>query len=132
LIYFFVGIGGIVGSLLRYLLSYLALNIWGEGFPIGTLMINISGAFLLGWFSNAIVIPKKIHPNLIAALSTGVIGSYTTYSTFCMETVQLIESENYLKGFIYVGFSLLGGLFFVRLGKKLAVKKIIERGTNND
>jgi fluoride ion exporter CrcB/FEX len=49
-----------------------------------------------------------------------------------METVQLIESENYLKGFIYVGFSLLGGLFFVRLGKKLAVKKIIERGTNND
>jgi fluoride exporter len=128
LIYWFVGVGGVLGSLFRFLLSTLAVNIWGREFPIGTLLINLSGAFLLGWFSSAFVFPKKLHPNLIAALTTGVIGSYTTFSTFCLETVQLIESGDYLSGMFYVGISLFGGLLLVKLGITLGdqrLKKVV-------
>lgn len=131
LVYLFVGIGGVIGSLLRYLLSNLILNIWGEGFPIGTFLINLSGAFLLGLITSSLVIPKKLHPNLLAAISTGVIGSYTTFSTFCLETVQLIESEHYFKGFLYIFISLLGGLLLVRMGNQLGEQAIKKRAGNS-
>jgi CrcB protein len=116
LVYLLVGIGGVVGSLLRYLLSILAMNFSGAGFPIGTLFINLTGSFLLGWVTSQFVIPKKLHPYLLTGLTTGVIGSYTTFSTFCYETVHLIESKEYLWGFLYMFISLVGGLFFVRIG----------------
>ncbi len=116
LVYFLVGIGGIAGSLLRYGLSLLAVHIWGKDFPIGTLLINLSGAFFLGWITSHFVYAKKLHPNLVTALSTGVIGSYTTFSTFCLETVDLFEKSDYLFGILYIAFSLLGGLLFTHLG----------------
>jgi CrcB protein len=116
LIYLFVGIGGILGSLLRYTLSILAVNIWGKGFPIGTLLINLAGAFTLGLFTSFFVTPKKLHPYLFTGISTGIIGSFTTFSAFSLETVHLIVIGNYILGFLYVFISLLGGLLFVRLG----------------
>jgi CrcB protein len=116
MVYLLVGIGGVVGSVLRYLLSILAMNLWGVGFPIGTLFINLTGSFLLGLVTSQLVIPKKLHPHLLTALTTGVIGSYTTFSTFSYETVHLIESKEYLVGFIYLFISIIGGLFFVRIG----------------
>ncbi|MBI0575945.1 fluoride efflux transporter CrcB [Neobacillus cucumis] len=117
MVYLFVGMGGIIGSLLRYGLSLLAVNIWGERFPIGTLLINLTGAFLLGWFTSRFGQSKKLHPYFITAFSTGVVGSYTTFSTFCLETVRLMEAEAYIKGLIYVLFSLFGGLLFVKMGQ---------------
>lgn len=129
MVYFFVGIGGIVGSMLRYILSILAVDIWGKGFPLGTLLINLSGAFILGWLTSRVVVPKKLPPYLLTALSTGVIGSYTTFSTFCMETVNLIESADYIKGFFYIIISLIGGLFFVRMGMNLGEQQLKKRGT---
>lgn len=116
MVYLFVGIGGIVGSLLRYILSFLAVQIWGRGFPIGTLLINLTGSFLLGWLTTKYILPKKLHPYLLTALSTGVIGSYTTFSTFCLDSVQLLKSDRYFLGFIYIFMSFIGGLLFVRLG----------------
>ncbi|MFJ5715240.1 fluoride efflux transporter CrcB [Neobacillus sp. NPDC093127] len=116
MVYFLVGLGGIAGSLLRYGLSFLAVHIWGKDFPIGTLLINLSGAFFLGWITSHFVHAKKLHPNLVTALSTGVIGSYTTFSTFCLETVHLFEENDYLFGFLYIASSLLGGLLFTHLG----------------
>jgi fluoride exporter len=116
LIYFFVGIGGIIGSLLRFLLSTIAFDLWGKGFPFGTLLINLTGSFVLGWFTTKYILLKKLPPYLSSALSTGVIGSYTTFSTFCVETIHLVENNEYLKGLLYVFISLIGGLLFVRLG----------------
>jgi CrcB protein len=129
LVYFFVGIGGIAGSLLRYLLSILAVDIWGKEFPLGTLLINLLGAFILGWLTSRLVVPKKLPPYLLTALSTGVIGSFTTFSTFCIETVNLIESAHYIKGFLYMILSLFGGLSFVRLGINLGEQQLKKRGT---
>jgi fluoride exporter len=128
LIYFFIGIGGIVGSLLRYFLSIIASGLWGKGFPFGTLLINLSGSFILGWFSSRFLVPKKLHPYILSAISTGIIGSYTTFSTFCIEAVHLIENEAYIKGFLYVITSLFGGLLFVRMGMELGKRKLIKVG----
>lgn len=132
LVYLFVGMGGIIGSLLRYILSLLAVDFLGNGFPIGTILINLSGSFLLGWFSSTYVIPKKMHPYIIAAISTGIIGSFTTFSTFCLETVQLIEADEYMKGFLYLFISLIGGLLFVRMGLDFGEQCVKKWGKPND
>lgn len=124
LIYLFVGIGGIIGSLLRFILSTFAADLWGKGFPIGTLLINLTGAFILGWFTTKYILPKKLHPYISSAFSTGVIGSYTTFSTFCVETIHLVEDNEYLKGFIYVVISLFGGLLFVKMGMSVGSRKL--------
>jgi fluoride exporter len=115
-----VGLGGIAGSLLRYFLSAIAGHFGGEEFPIGTLLINLSGALLLGWVSNQLVISKKLPPYLLTALTTGVIGSYTTFSTFCYETVHLFDTGEFLYGFLYLFVSLFGGVFFVSAGMHLS------------
>jgi CrcB protein len=120
LIYFLVGLGGVVGSLLRYLLSVFAVVVWGKEFPIGTLLINLTGSFLLGFMTNHVVSSNKIHPYLFTALTTGVIGSYTTFSTFCFETVHLLETGKYIFGFLYLIVSLFGGLFLVKAGMLLS------------
>lgn len=120
MVYLFVGLGGIAGSLLRHFLSAIAGHFGGEEFPIGTLLINLSGAFLLGWVSTRLVISKKLPPYLLTALTTGVIGSYTTFSTFCYETVYLFDTGEFLFGFLYLFVSLFGGLFFVSAGMQLS------------
>jgi CrcB protein len=131
LVYLFVGAGGIIGSLFRYLLSNLAVSLWGNDFPFGTLFVNLSGAFFLGWFSSRFVYPKKLHPNAIVAISTGIAGSYTTFSTFSLETIRLLTSESHLFGVLYMGISLLGGLVLVSLG--LSVGDLTKkRGNYND
>jgi fluoride exporter len=126
LVYFFVGIGGIVGSLLRYFMSTFASGLWGKGFPFGTLIINLTGSFILGWFTTKYILPKRLHPYIISAFSTGVIGSYTTFSTFCLETVHLVENNEYIKGLLYVLISLLGGLLFVRLGMSVGNRGLLK------
>lgn len=119
LVYLFIGVGGIAGSLLRYFISSMSFHIWSPAFPVATLMINLTGSFLLGWCSSYLQASKKVAPYIKSAITTGLIGSYTTFSTFCLETIQLIESGDYLKGLLYLFISLLGGLIFVKLGIKL-------------
>lgn len=116
MIYIWIGIGGMIGSLFRYLLSLITAKVWVNVFPLGTLLINLSGAFLLGWFTSKYVYPVKLHLYFRTAFTTGVIGSYTTFSTFCLETVQLWNHGSYLTGFLYLFASLFGGLIFVNLG----------------
>ena len=120
MLYFYVGLGGVAGSLLRYLVSVIATGLWGTEFPIGTLFINLSGAFLLGFITTHFVNSNRVHPYFITALSTGVIGSYTTFSTFSVETVHLFESGKYIHGLLYLIVSLIGGLLLVRAGMKLS------------
>ncbi|MED4204037.1 fluoride efflux transporter CrcB [Neobacillus mesonae] len=119
MVYLFVGIGGIIGSVIRYLLSTAVAGFMDETFPFGTLFVNLTGAFLLGWITNKFVSLKKLPPLLLTALTTGVIGSYTTFSTFCLETIKLMEQGQYLYSFFYILISLLGGLLFVRIGLKM-------------
>ncbi|WP_251553743.1 fluoride efflux transporter CrcB [Neobacillus muris] len=116
MVYLFVGMGGVIGSLLRYGISLLTAHIWEGAFPLGTLIINLSGAFALGWVTSRLSNSKRIPSQLLTGLTTGVIGSYTTFSTFCLETIHLMEEAYYTLAIIYLALSFIGGILLVRTG----------------
>lgn len=120
LYYVVIGFGGMIGSLLRYFLSITALSLWGKGFPFGTLLANLLGALTLGWLTKNKAIQRKLPPHIVSGIGTGIIGSFTTFSTFSLETIQLVEQNNLFLAFIYVIVSIIGGLFSVWLGSYIA------------
>jgi CrcB protein len=114
-------IGGFFGSISRF-----ALGEWihsYNGFPIGTLFINLLGCFVLGWFIPYMKQKKAGKEYLLLLISTGFIGSFTTFSTFSVESLHLIENNDFIEAFIYVYTSVIIGIFCSFLGWKLAVSK---------
>ncbi|GIN21342.1 fluoride efflux transporter CrcB [Siminovitchia fordii] len=113
--YLAVGLGGMAGSVIRYLISFYTVNLWSGYFPIGTFIANMCGCFFLGLLTglneNKEVIPKTI----MLGLGTGMIGSLTTFSTFSLETIQLFESSSIMAGF-YVLSSICLGLLLAWVG----------------
>ena len=87
-----VALGGAIGSVLRYLTSILAAVWFGAEFPYGTLIVNLSGAFIIGLVqelgTESVLIPDTAR----IFLTTGMMGGFTTYSTFSYETVRLMEA----------------------------------------
>ncbi|MFD1426532.1 CrcB protein [Kroppenstedtia sanguinis] len=116
-----VGIGGVLGALLRYGLG-LALASPEGSFPVGTLTANWIGCLALGWFHSRF---SKIFlsPALRGGITTGLIGSFTTFSTFSMETQQLLQSGQIGTACLYLLASLWGGLFLLYIGVRLAKRK---------
>lgn len=122
-IYLFVGLGGAVGSLLRYLVSFLSLRADLFGFPLGTLVVNLMGSFVLGWITNSSV-RQKLPSHYFTAVTTGVIGSFTTLSTFSVDVVVLLERGNIFFAVVYMLSSLFGGLYFAFMGLKLGKNRV--------
>ena len=119
MVYIFVGIAGILGALSRY---YLGLSIstgWQHDFPFATLAINLIGCFVLSWLTMYISRLNILHPYLVTGIGTGFIGSFTTFSTFSVETVKLIHASHWGLALLYVLSSLWGGLFMSWLGFKV-------------
>ena len=83
--------GGAIGTLLRYLTSVLAARWLGTEFPYGTLIVNLTGAFVIGLVQQLGTEALLIPDNTRLFLTTGMMGGLTTYSTFSYETVQLLE-----------------------------------------
>lgn len=110
---FAIGIGGMIGAVARYSISLLyGMN---NGFPYGTLTANLIGCLLLSFLMNHELLKQKIAPELLTALTTGLIGAFTTFSTFTVETVHLWEADRILAIF-YVLISVIGGLLFCYAG----------------
>jgi fluoride exporter len=84
--------GGAIGTLLRYLTSVVAAQWFGSEFPYGTLIVNLSGAFIIGLVQQLGTEALMIPDNTRLFLTTGMMGGLTTYSTFSYETVRLMES----------------------------------------
>ena len=114
-----VGIAGMVGAVLRYGLGVYFDHWWFYHFPLATFMINMAGSFILGWLTNFLPKVKWLHPHIKTALGTGLIGSFTTFSTFSVETVHLISAARWGVAILYVLLSLWGGLLFSWLGYQL-------------
>lgn len=89
--WFWVCFGSAVGGGARYLLSGWASNALGSSFPYGTLAVNVIGSFLLGGLMVAGVETALMPPIVGLALTTGVMGGFTTYSTFSYETMQYLQ-----------------------------------------
>ena len=112
MIYIAVIIGSVIGGVLRYIVSVVIPT--PDSFPLGILIINLIGSFALGMFyavSDIRVVPSWLR----VGFGTGVIGTFTTFSTFVMGTDQLASSMLFLSG-IYAVISILGGLLMAYFG----------------
>lgn len=116
MVYFLVGIAGIIGASLRYLMGLPFSHTLLHGFPLATFLTNMIGCFVLGWFTTFLPRFKFLPPQLITALGTGLVGSFTTFSTFSVETVRLIQDSKWGIAFLYILFSLCGGLLLAWVG----------------
>ena len=98
-----VGVGSFAGGALRYILS-VGLSKLGRlwAFPIGIMLINILGCFLIGVFYGYFKSKATTDPVLPLLLMTGVLGGFTTFSTFSFETIQLLQQNEWLKAALYV------------------------------
>ena len=118
-----ISIGAVLGANLRYWVSDWAAQRFGSSFPYGTLLINLTGSFLLGLIISMALENFMIDPRLRLLLIIGFLGSYTTFSTFAYESVTLISQGQWGAGlFNLFGSSILGALFAVLgiwLGKAL-------------
>lgn len=111
-----VGIGSFIGGALRYLISTLFKQYCTQGFPWGTLLVNLMGCFIFGAiFALFSKYSSTSHPWCLL-LTTGLCGGFTTFSTFAYESVQMLQQGN-LSGFIgYVATSLIAGISLFALG----------------
>ncbi len=104
-----VGIGGFVGAVCRYLIGLIQVN-EVTTFPIKTFLINIIGCIVIGIITVAVTKNNSINPQLILFLKVGVCGGFTTFSTFALETADLIKTGNPLIALLYMLGSVIVGV----------------------
>lgn len=128
MLYVYVGLAGALGALARYGIGIGMQTLWPGEFPLGTLIVNLIGSFLLGWLTHYLFRTGRFSPMVVTAVGTGFVGSFTTFSTFSVETIVMIESENLIGALTYVTLSIVFGLFSSWLGYKLGKKRFLRFG----
>jgi len=115
-----VGVGSFVGGSLRMVISkYVQLAIVGS-FPLGTMVVNVLGCFLIGIFASLPSDNGGISPAVRLLLTTGFCGGFTTFSTFCNESLALLRQQQFLAMACYVSGSVFLGLLAVYGGMQAA------------
>lgn len=111
-----IAVGGALGSVLRYVMSGWVAVLAGRNFPYGTLVVNILGSLAMGFLF--VLFIDRLSENVIwrAGLLIGVLGGFTTFSSFSIETFNLIEQGDVLKAFINVAASVMLCLFATWVG----------------
>lgn len=126
MIYIYVGLAGAVGALARYGLGMMIDSIGPSAFPVSTLLINLSGSFLLGWLTHMFLRTGKLSPQFVTIVGTGMIGSFTTFSTFSVETIRLLDESRIGLALLYVFLSITLGLGSSWLGYRVGVRQKVE------
>lgn len=116
----YVGIGGLIGSCLRYVISINSPKLFGGPLPYGTLIVNVAGGILIGFIMQLSIMTNLISPNLRLFLTTGIMGGLTTFSTFSYETIVFLSGDKYLLGIVNICLNLFLSLFGVMAGKCFA------------
>jgi len=111
-----IGLGGGIGSMCRYWASLLLLN---KSFPVATLLINISGSFIIGLVAAYALKNEWFAANWKLFLATGICGGFTTFSAFSLENLQLLQQGKYLWALLYIAASIVLGLIATFFGYKL-------------
>jgi CrcB protein len=111
-----VGVGGGIGSILRYLCQKWVLQLYPSGFPLGTFLVNIIGCFLIGVFFAAAEKTTRIPAEWRLFLTTGICGGFTTFSAFAFENMNLLREGNISVTLLYVIGSVVLGILAVFAG----------------
>jgi CrcB protein len=115
-----VGVGGFIGAIFRYGLSgFVQRNAAFAAFPYGTLVVNMLGCLLIGVAVGAIDARQIIHPELRSFVLVGILGGFTTYSTFGLETFALLRDADYLRAVSNVAIHVVLGLALIWIGYSL-------------
>lgn len=116
----FVGLGGFVGSILRYLIGFIDFGDY-NGFPVNTFIINILGALVISFIAFYMTRYSKTHFDastlkfIVLFLKVGVCGGFTTFSTFALETGDLLKAGNVEVAFVYALLSVIIGVSVIFL-----------------
>ncbi len=115
-----ISLGAVAGALCRYYLGIWFTQFLGHSFPYGTMFVNVTGCFLMGFFVPfALMRVLMIHPNLRLMVTTGFLGSYTTFSSYELDMAKLVDRSPAI-GLLYWGGTALLGLISLQLGSALA------------
>jgi fluoride exporter len=114
--YLIVLLGGAIGSLARYLAATAVMSRYPGRFPLGTLIVNVTGCFLIGAIMTSLTQKASSHPNWRLFLVVGFLGGYTTFSSFAWETYLSARDGRPWVGLLHVITSVILGYFAVWLG----------------
>ncbi|RYM05189.1 fluoride efflux transporter CrcB [Sporolactobacillus sp. THM7-7] len=115
---------GILGALSRYSLQ---LMIHTGSFPLATLIINLTGCFLLAFVTQFLIWMPRLSAKMVSAIGTGFVGSFTTFSTFALESSRLIQAGDYLAAVGYVLLSGIGGFIACAMGYRASKVLLVRR-----
>ncbi len=118
-----IAAGGALGALMRFWVSNGIYGVFGREFPYGTLMVNVLGSLMMGFLYILFLERMSVSPEVRGAVLVGFLGAFTTFSTFSIETINLIEQADFLKAglnmVLSVGACVLACWAGVILGRQL-------------
>lgn len=115
-----ISLGAIAGALSRYYLTLWFTQRFGAEFPYGTFFINLSGCLVMGFFATLALERIAISPEVRLMVATGFLGAYTTFSTYGLDTINLVRSQQPAGALVYGLGSALLGIVCVQVGVWLA------------
>jgi fluoride exporter len=125
----YVALGSAVGGASRFALSTFIQQRASSAFPLGTLIVNITGSLILGFVLRYALGSPSVSAEVRALLTTGFCGGYTTFSTFSYESIRLIEDGDYRRAAMYIGLSVVVSLVATFLGMAAAGQLLAARRT---
>jgi len=118
-----VALGGAIGSVLRYLIQIQSTQWFGSSFPYGTLLVNVVGSLLIGFLSFTLLERVSVSDEVRFAIFVGLLGGFTTFSTFSLETLNLLQQGNFINAagnvLVSVGLCLLACFLGLSLARAI-------------
>ncbi len=111
-----IGTGGFLGSVMRYGSNQMMVKLFDSTHPIGTFFVNIAGSFLIGIILGLFEKGDLVSTNWKLFLAVGFCGGFTTFSSFALENLNFLQSNQFFISMMYIGFSIIAGLSAVYFG----------------
>lgn len=129
--YVFIGLGGTLGAVLRFLIKGINLYHYNEKVPLNTLFVNVAGCFILALVLTAAYEIWEFDAAIRLGIATGFLGAFTTFSTLCKETAGLLYQGYYFPAIAYVILSAVFGLAAVYLGM-ISAREVVAKLVKKD